>query len=129
MWNLVKGAFQALFDLLWDAVAWILSAGWEYIILPVIEWGKSWLGILWTWVCVNYGGWLEDLWQVAQDLGFDWDKEGLIDAVDGLVGVYQGVEWFLPVTSCIVLWVNTLIICAHIRLARYVVGWIPMLEG
>lgn len=81
-----------------------------------------------SWIASFFTEWLPTIiWTLA--------PEGLADYLTNLVdlatmaAVVEQVTWFLPFWQCMKIYLGAIALVAAVRLVRYVIGWIPTVEG
>jgi len=128
LWAAIKTGFDTLYVVLWDIIDW----AWDAAVVAVM-----WLKVHGYFMVGWYLDWLEDLTPklldkmvaLAQSAGLEWDKETFFGYMNTVYAVVEGLDWFIPVTFCLTLFVVTLQVVMVIRLVRFIIGWIPTIEG
>ncbi|MGD1915979.1 MAG: hypothetical protein ACFCBV_07320 [Phycisphaerales bacterium] len=104
-----RSVFGALLDALFDGLSWFI----DNVIGTIIDW------------CMDLAQW-------AVDLMPDWVGDlNVHSKVEEIWALDSVAFWFylFPISECFAIFTLTATIIATIRGIRFIVGWIPTIEG
>lgn len=103
---LLESLIGYISDLFWDV--WDLCVDWFCAAFEVIA---------------NY------LIALAQSNGIDIDPTSLSDRLQSFVNLFDVVSYWLPLKACVIIFVGEWAIRLSMRAVRWIIGFIPTVEG
>ena len=65
----------------------------------------------------------------AEQMGIDIDPQAVIDGLSDVGDFVDDIDWIFPVYEMVGIMAAGLGAAAGVRLVRYIIGWIPTVEG
>ena len=117
--------FVWMFGWIWDLMGWV----WDSVILPVVAWfGNMFMEILeWHlevlgWCLKQFVEWLCSILPIPP-------YEELVQAFETLSGYMADINYFVPIYTIFHLWLAFFAVRMGIRGVRWIIGFIPTIEG
>ena len=104
-----------LITAIYDFLAWLMSAPWSLV--------------------VALGQWVEDFVTVSiPNIAWALLPSGVVEFLSslpasGIDTIIQSVTWFFPFWVIAGIYINAYALCGGIRLVRFIIGWVPTIEG
>ena len=69
------------------------------------------------------------VFELAESIGLEFDPEDLETAGDALFDVYRDANWLIPLDGMFAAFAAAYIAMLYVRGARFLIGWLPGVDG